>query len=135
MKSASKREQSNSFELPSDSRFDGAKTENSPFIAHRSSLQTPPSLRATSPNLGEESWCVCYRFSSFKFHVPIHFVPLSQGDEPVGRRGYDINGKVKTENGNLRVSKSRSMVGTLRAASENDKQNGRCTQRPYIPER
>ena len=27
------------------------------------------------------------------------------------------------------------MVGTLRAASENDKQNGRCTQRPYIPER
>ena len=29
----------------------------------------------------------------------------------------------------------RSMVGTLRAASENDKQNGRCTQRPYIPER
>ena len=24
------------------------------------------------------------------------------------------------------------MVGTLRAASENDKQNGRCTQRPYI---
>ncbi len=27
------------------------------------------------------------------------------------------------------------MVGTLRAASENDKQNGRCTQRPYIAER
>ena len=27
------------------------------------------------------------------------------------------------------------MVGTLRAASENDKQNGRCTQRPYILER
>ena len=26
------------------------------------------------------------------------------------------------------------MVGTLRAASENDKQNGRCTQRPYIAE-
>ena len=65
LKTASKREQSNSFELPSDSRFDG----------------------------------------------------------------------VKTENGNLRVSKSRSMVGTLRAASENDKQNGRCTQRPYNAER
>ncbi len=27
------------------------------------------------------------------------------------------------------------MVGTLRAASENDKQNGRSTQRPYIAER
>ena len=27
------------------------------------------------------------------------------------------------------------MVGTLRAASENDKQNGRCTQRPYNAER
>ena len=27
------------------------------------------------------------------------------------------------------------MVGTLRAASENDKQNGRCRQRPYIAER
>ncbi len=26
------------------------------------------------------------------------------------------------------------MVGTLRAASENDKPNGRCTQRPYIAE-
>ena len=26
------------------------------------------------------------------------------------------------------------MVGTLRAASENDKQNVRCTQRPYIAE-
>ena len=26
------------------------------------------------------------------------------------------------------------MVGTLRAASENYKQNGRCTQRPYIAE-
>ena len=46
-----------------------------------------------------------------------------------------LNGKWKAENGNLRVSESRSMVGTLRAASENDKQNGRCTQRPYIPER
>ena len=31
--------------------------------------------------------------------------------------------------------KSRGMVGTLRAASENDKQNGRCTPCPYIPER
>ena len=27
------------------------------------------------------------------------------------------------------------MVGTLRAASENNKQNGRCTQRPYIVKR
>ena len=33
--------------------------------------------------------------------------------------GYDINGKVKTENGNLRVSKSRSMVGTRHAVSDN----------------
>ena len=31
--------------------------------------------------------------------------------------------------------KCRSTVGTLRAASENYKQSGRCTQRPYITER
>ena len=36
--------------------------------------------------------------------------------------------KVKTENGKLRVSENRSTVGTLRAASENDKESGRCTQ-------
>ena len=37
-------------------------------------LQTPPSLRATSPNLGEESgWGPV---SGFRFHVSIHYVPL-----------------------------------------------------------
>ena len=35
-------------------------------------------------------------------------------------------------NGKLRVSENRSTVGTLRAASENYKQSGRCTQRPYV---
>ena len=44
-------------------------------------------------------------------------------------------GERKTENGKLRVSESISMVGTLRAASENEQQSGRCTQRPYIAAR
>ena len=44
-------------------------------------------------------------------------------------------GERKTENGELRVSESISMVGTLRAASENEQQSGRCTQRPYIAAR
>ena len=30
--------------------------------------------------------------------------------------------------------KCKSTVGTLRAASENNKQSGRCTQRPYNTE-
>ena len=34
------------------------------------------------PNLEEESGCEpTFMFQSFKFHVSIHFVPLSQGDE------------------------------------------------------
>ena len=60
------------------------KTENGKLIAHplpilRSLLtvvflQTPPSLRATSPNLEEESgWGPV---SGFRFHVSIHYVPL-----------------------------------------------------------
>ena len=44
-------------------------------------------------------------------------------------------GERKTENGELRVSESISMAGTLRAASENEQQSGRCTQRPYIAAR
>ncbi len=44
-------------------------------------------------------------------------------------------GERRTENGELRVSESISMVGTLRAASENEQQSGRCTQRPYIAAR
>ena len=44
-------------------------------------------------------------------------------------------GERKTENGELRVSGSISMAGTLRAASENEQQSGRCTQRPYIAAR
>ena len=44
-------------------------------------------------------------------------------------------GERRTENGELRVSESISMVGTLRAASENEQQSGRCTQRPYIATR
>ena len=40
--------------------------------------------------------------------------------------------EVRTENGKLRVSENRSTVGTLRAASENYKQSGRCTQSPNV---
>ena len=45
VKSASKREQSNSFELPSDSRFEEVKTENYP----------PPPLRSSPLSQGD-SW-------------------------------------------------------------------------------
>ena len=51
----------------------------------------------------------------------------------VGPEAGRLGGQV-VYNGNLQVSESRNMVGTLRAASENDKQGGRCTQRSYIAE-
>lgn len=51
----------------------------------------------------------------------------------VGPEAGRLGGRI-VYNGNLQVSESRNMVGTLRAASENDKQGGRCTQRSYIAE-
>ena len=42
--------------------------------------------------------------------------------------------RISEQNTKETIKRGRNMVGTLRAASENDKQNGRCTQRPYIAE-
>ena len=53
--------------------------------------------------------------------------PLSQGDKG--------NGKRKGENGNLRVSESRSMVGTRHAVSDNKSISGLGMPSPYNPER
>ena len=60
------------------------KTENGKLIAHplAAHLYRPLRPSGTSPNLEEESGCEpTFMFQSFKFHVSIHFVPLSQGDE------------------------------------------------------
>ena len=62
------------------------KGENGKRKTHRSSLAAhlyrPLRPSGTSPNLEEESGCEpTFMFQSFKFHVSIHFVPLSQGDE------------------------------------------------------
>ena len=45
-------------------------------------------------------------FQSFKFHVSIHFVPLSQGDEEQSSGGGMTNGKRKGENGKLPILRS-----------------------------
>ena len=65
---------------------DKRKGENGKGKTHRSSLAAhlyrPLRPSGTSPNLGEESRGEpTFMFQSFKFHVSIHFVPLSQGYE------------------------------------------------------
>ena len=47
-----------------------------------------------------------FRFQSFKFHVSIHFVPLSQGDEEQSSGAGMTNGKRKGENGKLPILRS-----------------------------
>ena len=54
------------------------------------------------PNLGEESGGAYLQVSGFKRQVPIHFVPLSQGDEEQSSGGGMQNGKGKGEKGKRR---------------------------------
>ena len=80
------------------------KTENGKLIAHplAAHLYRPLRPSGTSPNLEEESGCEpTFMFQSFKFHVSIHFVPLSQGDEEQSSGGGMTIGKRKCENGKL----------------------------------
>ena len=58
------------------------------------------------PNLGEESGGAYLQVSGFKRQVPIHFVPLSQGDEEQSSGGGMQNGKGKAENGKLIAHRS-----------------------------
>ena len=91
------------------------KTENGKLIAHplAAHLYRPLRPSGTSPNLEEESGCEpTFMFQSFKFHVSIHFVPLSQGDEEQSSGGGMTNGKRKGERGKRKPIARRSSLQT-----------------------